>query len=120
MINATKTKRISSKTSVKDKNRSKIEENSKKQHLRTVERETRVHMHLAKNQMYRSECKLHEKERKKKKDRRKEEEDETLDGRWRGGWSDINRARRKEESRGREKGGGEACVQNGGNVTELT
>lgn len=67
MINATKTKRISCKTSVKDKNRSKIEENSKKQHLRTVERETRVYMHLAKNQMYRSECKLHEKERKKRK-----------------------------------------------------
>lgn len=81
MINATKTKRISSKTSVKDKDRSKIEENSKKQNLRIIERETRMHMHVAKNQMYRSECKLHEKERGKKKDRRKEEEDEMLDGR---------------------------------------
>lgn len=67
MINAIKTKRISSKTFVKDKNRSKIEENLKKQNLRTIERETRVYMHLAKNQMYRSECKLHEKERKKRK-----------------------------------------------------
>lgn len=66
-INATKTKRISSETFVEDKNRSKMEENLKKQDLRTIERETRVYVRLAKNQMYRSECKLHEKERKKER-----------------------------------------------------